>query len=262
MRKFPAFNLLSLWLFGLCGAIGFPLPAQSVRIAAAASLRWALEDVQKAFQVEHPQARITVTYGASGNFHSQLINKAPFDLFLSADVEYPQKLVEQGLTLKDSLFTYGVGRVVLWAPKASPIPVEKLGLAALKQPSVRKIAIANPAHAPYGRAAEAVLKKAGLLDELKAKLVLGENISQAAQFVQTGNAELGFIALSLATAGPMKDQGRYWLVPREDHPVIEQGGVILAWAQDPMAARAFKDFMMSAKGSAIMKQYGFDQKAP
>ncbi len=255
------FQSLAIKFFGLYCCSGIQLQAQTVRVAAASDLRWALEDVRTVFEKEHPGAKITVTYGSSGNFHAQLINQAPFDLFLSADVGYPTNLVERGLGVKDSLFIYGIGRVVLWVPKASPIAVEKLGLAALKQPSVKKIALANPKHAPYGRAAESAVRKAGLWDELKDKWVLGENISQTAQFTQTGAADIGFIALSLVTAGPLKDQGRWWMVPQEDHPLIEQGGVILTWAQDPVAARAFRDFMMSLRGLEIMKRYGFSRKA-
>ena len=257
--RFP-FRFLVLGLYALAACSGFSRQAQGLRIAAAADLRWALEEVSAAFQREHP-GKIAVTYGSSGNFHSQLMNKAPFDLFLSADVNYPKDLAQRGLGVQDSLFVYGAGRVVLWVPKASPVAVEKLGLGALQHPSVKKIAMANPKHAPYGRAAEAVLKKAGLLDGLKRKLVLGENISQTAQFVQSGAADIGFIALSLVIAGPMKDQGRWWMVPAEDHPTIEQGGVILSWAQDPAYARAFRAFLLSPQGVAIMNKYGFSAGA-
>ena len=255
------FRSLALGLCVLCAGYGLSLKAQGIRIAAASDLRWALEEVNTAFQREHP-GKIAVAYGSSGNFHSQLMNKAPFDLFLSADVSYPKDLAERGLGVKDSLFVYGTGRVVLWVPKASPIAVESLGLAALQQPSVKKIALANPKHAPYGRAAEAALKRAGLWDVLKDKLVLGENISQTAQFVQSGAADTGFIALSLVIAGPMKDQGRWWMIPAEDHPIIEQGGVILSWAQDPAYARAFRDFLMCPEGTRIMNKYGFSAKVP
>ncbi len=247
---------LLLGLCALCASSCLQLSAQVVRVAAAADLRWALEEVSAAFQREHP-GKIQITYGSSGNFHAQLMNKAPFDLFLSADVEYPQDLVRRGLGVKDSLFRYGIGRLVLWVPKASPIPVEKLGLAALRHPSVKKIALANPRHAPYGRAAEATLKKAGLLEAMGPELVLGENISQTAQFVQSGAADIGFLALSLVVAGPLKDRGRWWIIPAEDHPSLQQGGVILSWAQDPVLARAFVAFLQGPEGSRIMKQYGF-----
>ncbi len=255
------FHFPTIILAALLGGHPFPAKAQVVRIAAAADLRWALDELSTAFQRNHP-GKVSVTYGSSGTFHSQLMNRAPFDLFLSADVGYPNDLAQRGLGVKDSLFVYGTGRLVLWVPKASPLAVEKLGFAALRQPSVKKIALANPLHAPYGRAAEAALKKEGLLDGLKTKLVLGENISQTAQFVQSGAADIGFIALSLATAGPMKDQGRWWLVPAEDHPALEQGGVILTWAQDPALTRAFRDFLIAPEGTAILKKYGFGKQAP
>ncbi len=255
------FRALNLWLCALCACSGFSLQAQGIRIAAASDLRWALDEVSTAFQREHP-GKIAVTYGSSGNFHSQLMNKAPFDLFLSADVNYPKDLVLRGLGVKDSLFVYGIGCILLWVPKASPIAVESLGLAALQQPSVKKIAIANPMHAPYGRAAEAALKRAGLLDGLRSKLVLGENISQTAQFVHSGAADIGFVALSLVIAGPMQDQGRWWMIPSEDHPIIEQGGVIMSWAEDPVLARAFRDFLMSPEGTAILKKHGFGRQVP
>lgn len=256
-----SFRSFALGLCALCVCPGVSLKAQSLRIAAASDLRWALDEVSTAFQREQP-GKIAITYGSSGNFHSQLMNKAPFDLFLSADVGYPKDLAQRGLGVKDSLFVYGKGRVVLWVPKASPIAVESLGLAALRHPSVKKIALANPRHAPYGRAAEAALKKARLWDSLKDELVLGENISQTAQFVQSGAADIGFIALSLVMAGPMKDQGRWWMIPSEDHPTLEQGGVILSWATDPALARAFREFMLSPEGTQIMKKYGFNSKVP
>jgi molybdate transport system substrate-binding protein len=255
------FRFLVLGLCVLGTGYGFPLKAQSLRIAAASDLRWALAEASTIFQREHP-GKIAITYGSSGNFHSQLMNKAPFDLFLSADVTYPKDLVERGLGVKDSLFVYGIGRIVLWVPKASPLAVEKLGLASLLHPAAKKIAMANPKHAPYGRAAEAALKKAGLLGRLNGKLVLGENISQTAQFVQSGAADIGLIALSLVIAGPLKDQGRWWMVPAEDHLTIEQGGVILSWAEDPAYARAFRAFLLSSQGMAIMTKYGFSAKVP
>ncbi len=240
------------------------LPAQAprqVRIAAASDLKWALEEAKQAFERDTPSVTCTLTFGSSGNFYNQLTQKAPFDLFLSADIAYPTRLVEQGFGLKGSLFPYAIGYLVLWVPKASPIPVETLGMKAVLHPAVRKVALANPKHAPYGRAAEAALKSAGLLGGVKDKLVLGENIAQTAQFIQTGNADLGFIALSLGSSPAMKDQGRCWAVPASLHPAIEQGGVILAWAQDVEAAQAFRAFLTGPKGVAILSKYGLGQPA-
>jgi molybdate transport system substrate-binding protein len=228
-----------------------------VRIAAAADLKWALEEAKAAFEHDTPGIACTLTFGSSGNFYTQLTQKAPFDLFLSADMGYPEQLAAQGLGLKESLFPYAVGHLVLWVPKASPIPVESLGLKAVLHPAARKLAIANPRHAPYGRAAEAALKAAGHYDGVQAKLVLGENIAQTAQFVQTGNADLGFIALSLATSSALKGQGRFWSVPAGLHPPLVQGGVILPWTQDVEAARAFRAFLTGPQGLAILERYGF-----
>src|SRR5439155_21360664 len=132
-----------------------------------------------------------------------------FDLFFSADMEYPRRLIEQGLALPESAFLYGIGHLVVWVPRDSSLDVERLGLQALLDPSVRKIALANPKHAPYGRAAEAALKPAGLYDKVQARLVYGENVAQTAQFVETGSADVGLIALSLALAPALRGQGRY-----------------------------------------------------
>ena len=231
--------------------------AREVRIAAASDLKFALEEVVAAFVRNHPGVAVTTTYGSSGNFYAQLSNDAPFDLFLSADLAYPQKLIESGNGSKDTLFRYAVGRLVVWAPAASTLEVQFRGLRALADPSVRKVAIANPQHAPYGRAAEAAMRSAGVYDAVRDKLVLGENVAQAAQFVQSGAADVGVIAHSLAVAPPMRGKGRSFDVPLDAHPRIEQGGAILSWAKDPAAAEAFRAFLLGAEGKAILKAYGF-----
>jgi molybdate transport system substrate-binding protein len=234
-----------------------PAGKQEVRVAAAADLQFALADVVQAFRDRHPGTDVRVTYGASGTFFAQLSNRAPFDLYLSADIEYPRKLVEQGLADRDSAFLYAVGHLVVWVPRSSGIDVEKLGVKALLDPAVKKVAIANPRTAPYGRGAEAALRSLGVYEGVKDKLVLGENIAQAAQFVRTGSADAGVLALSLALAPPMRDQGRYWEVPLDAYPRLEQGGVILSWAQDRQAAAAFRSFLLGDEGRAILKRYGF-----
>ncbi len=233
------------------------LPPLQVRIAAASDLKWVLEEAKQAFERAHPGATCTLTFGSSGNLFHQLSQKAPFDLFLSADRGYPEQLVEQGLGLKGSLFTYAVGHLVVWVPEASPIPVEQLGIRAVQHPAARRVAIANPRLAPYGRAAEAALRGAGLLDAVRERLVLGENIAQAAQFVQTGNADLGLLSLSLASSGAMKGQGRFSEVPAGLHPPLEQGGVVLAWARDREAALAFRAFLLGPEGQALLRKHGF-----
>jgi len=230
---------------------------KEVRVAAAADLKFAFEDVVKAFREEHPEIAVQVSYGASGNFYAQLSNHAPFDLFLSADIDYPRKLIDQGLAEKDSEFLYAVGHLVVWVPELSPLDMEKEGIKTLLDPRVKKIAIANPRHAPYGRAAEAALKSLGVYEQVKDKLVLGENVAQTAQFVQSGSVDAGLIALSLAVAPALHDQGRFWEVPLDAYPRLEQGGVILSWAQDRQAAETLRGFLLSPEAKAILKRFGF-----
>jgi molybdate transport system substrate-binding protein len=227
-----------------------------VRVAAAADLRFALNEVVRRFDVAH-HVEVLASYGSSGTFHAQLLNQAPFDMFLSADVEYPRQLSARGLTLPDSEFTYGVGRLVVWVPVASGVDVAGGGLARLADPAVAHIAIANPEHAPYGRAAIAAMRHAGVYDAAKAKLVYGENVEQALQYAQSGAADAGIVALSLALAPPIRAQGRYVDVPLGAYPRIVQGGVILRWAADVEAARALRSFLIGADGKAVLEQYGF-----
>ena len=165
-------------------------------------------------------------------FTRNSLNHAPFDVFFSADVQYPHKLAEQGLILPGSEFSYAVGRIVLWTGNASGIDVQRLGIDAFKQPGVRHIAIANPAHAPYGRAAEAALRSLGVYDAVKDKLVMGENISQTFQMAQSGAAEVGIVALSLALAPGAAGQGDYWEAPRRRIRAIQQGGAIMKWTRE------------------------------
>ncbi len=228
-----------------------------VRVAAAADLKFALDEIGEAFHKRHPDIRLQVSYGSSGNFFAQLSNRAPFDIFFSADVDYPRKLSEQGLAVKDTAFSYAFGRLVIWAPRTSRLALERLGIQALVDPAVRKIAIANPKHAPYGRAAEAAMKTLGIYEKVRGRLVYGENIAQTAQFIQTGSADIGIIALSLALAPTLKDAGQYWEVPVDAYPRIEQGGVILSWATDMAAARDLRTFVLGTEGKAVLHRYGF-----
>jgi molybdate transport system substrate-binding protein len=227
-----------------------------VRVAAAADLNAALSDVIVRFGAAH-DVDVSVSYGSSGTFYAQLLNQAPFDLFLSADVAYPNQLAARGLTLPQSEFTYAIGRLVLWAPTGSPLDVERDGLRALTAASVAHVAIANPEHAPYGRAAVAAMQAAGVYEGVRPKLVLGENVAQALQFVQSGAADAGVVALSLALAPNMQQKGRRFEIPVAGYPRLEQGGAILKWAADVDAARALRGFLLSADGQAILKRYGF-----
>jgi molybdate transport system substrate-binding protein len=228
-----------------------------VSVAAAADLKFALDEIASDFERAHPGVDVEVVYGSSGNFFAQLSHRAPFDIFFSADIEYPRKLVEQGLAEEESEFLYAVGQIVLWAQETSEIDVETLGIEAVLDERVRKVAIANPQHAPYGRAAEAALKSLLVYDRVKDKLVLGENVAQTAHFIESGAADIGVIALSLALAPALRDKGRYWLVPLDAYPRMEQGGVILNWARDREAAETLRGFLLSHEGRATLRRYGF-----
>jgi molybdate transport system substrate-binding protein len=228
---------------------------QEVRVAAAADLKFAMAQLAEQFEKESG-TKVSVTYGSSGNFFSQIQNGAPFDLFFSADVEYAKKLEAAGFAEPGTLYTYAVGRIVIWMPSGAKVNVAKEGWSALLDASVQKIAIANPQHAPYGRAAVAALQKAGIYEQVKSKLVYGENISQAAQFVQSGNAQAGIIARSLTVSPGMSD-GKSWEIPSETHPPIEQAAILLNGAKSNQAARAFLDFVKSAAGREILLKFGF-----
>ena len=229
---------------------------QEIRIAAAADLKFAMEELSEQFQ-KQTGTRVNATYGSSGNFFSQMQNGAPFDLFFSADIEYPRRLEATRLAEPGTLYEYAVGRIVIWTPLDAKMDVTKQGWKALLDASVKKIAIANPEHAPYGRAAVAALQKAGIYESVKNKLVYGENISQAAQFVQSGNAQAGILALSLAISPAMRD-GKRWEIRADMHPALEQGAIILKGAKDKEAARAFLEFVKSTVGRAILAKYGFE----
>lgn len=247
----------------MAAACGGSRPAAGrsrVRVAAAADLNAALGELITRFAASH-RVDITASYGSSGTFFAQLMNGAPFDLFLSADIDYPRRLAERGVALKDSLFTYGVGRLVLWTPRSSHLDVQNGGLHMLAASGVARIAIANPDHAPYGRAAVAALEAEGVYDEVKPKLVYGESVSQALQFAESGSADVGIVALSLALSPNLRDGGRWAEIPASDYPPIEQGGAILTAAADVEAARAFRAFVIGSEGRAILQQYGFAMPA-
>ncbi len=257
MRAAVSLLLCALALLAIPGCSSSSAKPREVSVAAAADLQFALGEVVAAFEEAHPDIKVRVSYGASGNFYAQLSNRAPFDVFFSADVDYPRKLVAEGLADKDSEFIYAIGHLVVWVRKESPLDVEKLGAKALLDPSVRKVAIANPKHAPYGRAAEAALKSLDVYDALKDRLVLGENVAQAAQFAETGSADAGVFALSLALAPTLREKGRYWEVPLDAYPRLEQGAVVLSWAQDRQAADALCAYVKGPEGRAILRRYGF-----
>ncbi|TKB91771.1 MAG: molybdate ABC transporter substrate-binding protein [Nitrospira sp.] len=229
--------------------------AEEITIAAASDLNFAFREVAAEYE-NTTGDHVRLSLGSSGNFYAQIQNGAPFDLFFSADIAYPRKLEEVGLTVPGSLYPYAIGRIVLWVGKDSRLDLSK-GMDVLLEPTIKKIAIANPKHAPYGKAAVAAMEHAKIYDRVKDKLVLGENISQAAQLVESGAADIGIIALSLALAPPMQAAGRYWEIPADAYPPIEQGAVILMGGKNQERAKAFLSFVQGVEGQAMMKRYGF-----
>ncbi|HEX9742755.1 MAG TPA: molybdate ABC transporter substrate-binding protein [Nitrospiraceae bacterium] len=257
----PAVSALAACVLWLAAA---QASAAEVVVAAASDLNFAFKEVITQFE-RQTGTEVRLTLGSSGNLFSQIQNGAPFDLYFSADIRYPQKLEQSGHGVPASLYQYAVGRIVVWTRKQSALAVESRGMEVLLDPSIRRIAIANPKHAPYGRAAEAALKHFQVYEPVRAKLVLGENISQAAQFVESGAADVGIIALSLALAPAMTDLGRFWMVPAEAHPPLEQGAVLLKNGANQDAARAFLEFIKGTEGRDIMRRNGFvvpGDKAP
>jgi len=234
--------------------------AQEIRVAAAADLKFALDELDTQFEKQTGR-RINVSYGSSGNFFAQIQNGAPFDVLLSADIEYPQKLEAAGLAEPGTLYEYAVGRIVIWMPADARADLARLGWKALLEPGVERIAIANPEHAPYGRAAVAALRNAGIYEQVRRRLVYGDNIAQAAQFVASGSAQAGILALSLAVSPPMRE-GKRWEVPTNMHPPIEQGAVILKSAKDKKGAHAFLAFLKSDAARKTLESYGFTLPAP
>src|SRR5258705_1957076 len=229
---------------------------QQITVAAAADLQFVLQDVAARFQKETGKT-LKLSFGSSGNFFQQLRNDAPFDMFFSANRDYPKKLEASGLTEPGTFYQYATGKIVVWVPNESKLDLSS-GLQSLLNPAIRKIAIANPQHAPYGQAAVAAMKKENVYDKVADKLVLGENISQTASFVVSGAADAGVVALSLALSGNMKDKGRYAEIPRGDYPPIEQACVILKSSKQKATAQAFLDTIKTPAVAELFRTYGFE----
>lgn len=227
--------------------------AQKVNVAAAANLRYVLEEVKTAYLKQNPKAKVNLTFGSSGTLVQQISNGATFDFFMAADNEFPVKLKEKGLTT-GAISTYAFGKLAIYS---TTIVVEKRGLEALKDGSVKKIAVANPETAPYGERSIALLKSMKLYDELKPKIVIADNISQAAQFAFTGNAEIGFVALSLALAPDMDGKGNYYIIPQKLYRPIEQACVLIKTATVNTEAAKFRKFVLSPATKPIWEKWGY-----
>lgn len=227
--------------------------AGKLTIAAAADLKFAMDEIAAVFRQEHPGDEVVVIYGSSGKFHTQIRQGAPYDLYFSADIAYPRELVKDGLAAS-AVTPYALGRIVLWS---ASLDATQMTLASLTEPGITRIAIANPRHAPYGLRAEEALRATGVWDRVEPKLVYGENISQTAQFVQTGSAEVGIIALSLALSPELAARGGYWLIPDDLHEPLEQGFIITKRGGGNALAARFAAYMGGAAARAIMTRYGF-----
>jgi len=238
--------------------------AQDLKVAAASDLTGAMQKLAPAFE-KQTGIHVSVSMGSSGNFFAQIQNGAPFDVFLSADKSYPEKLLAAGLAEPNSLTPYARGRLVVWTKKTSGVHLPSKdgktldgNLDFLKADDVHKVAIANPEHAPYGRAAVAAMEHFKVYDQLKPKFVMGENISQTAQFAQSGNADVGFVGLSGALSESMSGSGTYVLLPDDSYPPIEQAGIIVAASKNKEQAQRFLKFVMSADGQSILHDLGFE----
>jgi len=251
--------LRRLWLiaFLFCSVLGSSqVVAQRATIAAASDLQFALEEVRAQFEIDTGKS-IQVVYGSSGNFYRQIREGAPFQMFLSADEAYVQQLASAGFTENEGAL-YALGRIVIMTPHGSKLQpdaaLEDLR-AALNSNRITRFAIANPEHAPYGQRAEEALRHAGLWEALQGKLVLGENVSQAAQFATSGNAQGGIIAYSLALSPSVAALGEYALIPQDWHQTLRQRMVLLKTANADV--RDFYAYLQSDAARAIMQRFGF-----
>jgi molybdate transport system substrate-binding protein len=256
MRRRVLWSVLAILAAGAPGAIA-QNTTTPLRIAAASDLRFALDEILTSYRTQTPGLTIEATYGSSGNFFAQLREGAPFDVFLSADADYTRRLFAESLS--ETPFPYAIGRLALAVRKESGLDPKGFG-DLLKSPAIRRIAIANPAHAPYGRAAEQALKTWRVYDVIAPKLVFGDSVSQAAQFLDSGAAQAGLIALSLAKA--KGSDLAFAVVPDGVHPPIEQSGVVMKRTAALEGARAFQRFVISNAGRTILERHGFNLPKP
>ncbi len=229
------------------------LIAEELMIAVASNFTGTINEVIRQFEAQS-EHRIRLSFGSSGQIFAQIINGAPYDMFFSADQEKPLELENRQLIAENSRFTYAVGRLVLWSRSAG-INLDQGGI--LKRGDFNRLAMANPRLAPYGQAAEETMQALDVLASTRNKRVYGQNITQAFQFVETGNAEIGFVALSQLQASGLIAEGSAWLVPEDYHAPIRQDSVILKRAENSVAAEAFKQFLLGNQAAAIIQRFGY-----
>lgn len=242
--------------FVLILILAVPSQGQEMTIAAAADLRFVLDEITCRFQTE-TSVHVKVVYGSSGNLFQQIQNGAPFDLFFSANSDYPKKLEAAGLSVPGTYYEYARGHLVLLTSSTSTWDLQQ-GLKVLLEPSIKRIAIADPGHAPYGQAAVAALKSQGIYNQVSGKIVVGENVAQAASFVTAGAADIGIVAKSLAVLPSARSQIRFVEVPANRYPPIQQACVLLKSSTKQEAARRFLTYIQGPEASKILQQYGFE----
>jgi len=243
-----------IWL----GLLFFSLPsfaADKLSIAAAANLVYAVDALNSEFKKLEPGTDVVVVTGASGSLVAQIKNGAPFDLFLAADVEYPRQLIKLGAADASTFTKFAIGRLVIWTmrPELKLDSIE----AVVRDPGVRKIAIANPHTAPYGKAAHEALTRLEVWADAESKIVVGENITQTAQFVETGNADVGFVAMSLMRSPTIKERGYWREVPADLYAPIEQGAVVTNHGAANAAAKRYLAFLGSPEARAVFARFGY-----
>lgn len=245
--------MLVRFLILACSLLSSAAWAEKITVAAASDLKFAMEGIVAAFNRANPGDEVQAIFGSSGKFQSQIRQGAPYDVFFSADLAFPQELVDSGFAASP-VQTYAVGRLALWS---AGMDASTMTLDSLLDPQIKRVAIANPRHAPYGKRAEEALRAAGLWEKVQPKLVFGENIGHAAQFVKTGNAQVGIIALALAVNPELAEHGGYWLVPDALHEPLEQGVIITKRAEGNELAGRFVEYAAGRLGQSVMTEHGF-----
>lgn len=260
----PGFAVCLLAVVAALAGCAKPAPrravaaATRVRVAAASDLRSCLDALTDDFQKDFPNVDLLPVFGASKALLTQLEAGLETDLFLAADIDLARDLAAAGLAAPEDVFETGAGRIVVWVRNESPLDVARDGIEVLRDPAVRRVAIANPEYAPYGRAAKAALESLGLLAEVEKKLAVGSSAAQAAQYAESGAADVGLLPLALALGTKLSEKGRFWTVPADAHPPIRHGGAIHARAIDREATVAFRDFLLSPRGRTILERFGFE----
>ncbi|MCX5876696.1 MAG: molybdate ABC transporter substrate-binding protein [Deltaproteobacteria bacterium] len=253
MKQITTLKTIGL-LFLTCTFLNVsPAYAEKITIAAAADMKYAMKDIVAAFQQTVPKDTVEVVYGSSGHAFTQIQQGAPYDLYFAADINYPRELGQKGFAATEPKL-YAIGRITLWSSSRN---ATTMSLKSLLAQDIEHVAIANPKHAPYGKRAEEALRASGLWEKVEPKLVYGENIVQTAQFVQSGNAQVGIIALSLVLNPELAGKGGYWLIPDSLHEPLEQAFIITKRAENNTLAQRFAKYMESKEARAIMIRYGF-----